>query len=55
MSLNMQYLRDQLQKEVNVFAVAKEVYHLTDVDEKLDTKEDVIERIVGEEYRLAFI
>jgi hypothetical protein len=51
----MQYLREQLKKEVNVFAVAREVYHLDDVDEELDTKEEVIERIVGEEYRLAFI
>lgn len=53
--LNLQSLRDQLGKEVNVYVVAREEYALTDVDEKLDTKEDVIERIVGEEYRLAFL
>jgi hypothetical protein len=55
MALNLKELREQLQKEVNVFAVAKEVYHLPDVDEKLDTKASVIERILGEEYRLAFL
>jgi hypothetical protein len=55
MALNLNDLREQLKKEVNVFVVAKEVYHLRDVDEKLDTKEEVIERILGEEYRLAFI
>jgi hypothetical protein len=55
MALNLNALREQLKKEINVYAVAKEVYHLRDVDEKLDTKEEVIERIVGEEYRLYFL
>ena len=54
MSINLNALRDQLSKEVNVHVIAREEYHL-EVDDKLDTKEDVIELIVGEEYRLAFI
>lgn len=51
----MQELRDQLKKEVNVFAVAREEYALFDVDEAYDSKEEVIERIIGEEYRLVFL
>jgi broad specificity polyphosphatase/5'/3'-nucleotidase SurE len=54
MSINLNALRDQLKKEVNVYAIARKEYRLK-VNEKVETKEDVIERIVSEEYRLAFV
>lgn len=54
MSINLNALRAQLNKEVNVYAVARDEYRL-EVDEKLDTKEEVIDLIVSEEYRLAFV
>lgn len=54
MSINLSSLRAQLEKEVNVYAVARDEYML-EVDEKVDPVEDVIDLIIGEEYRLAFL
>lgn len=54
MSINLSSLRAQLEKEVNVYAVARDEYML-EVDEKVNPVEDVIDLIIGEEYRLAFL